>query len=153
MNNGPTSKKRASEAPLAYFDHGFNCAQSVLAGFAHQLGLDESQLLKLASPFGGGVSRRGEVCGAVTGALMAIGLAQGSDTPAGKESTYAMGQDFLKRFEALHGTILCRELIHFDLSTPEGFQQAREQGVFKALCPLFVQDAAEITETFLMKSP
>ena len=145
--------EKAANASLAYFDQGFNCAQSVLAGFVVQLGLDESQMLKIASPFGGGVSRRGEVCGAITGALMALGLAQGSDTPSGKENTYALGQTFLKRFEAMHGTILCRELIHCDLSTPEGFQQARDQGVFKGLCPLFVRDAAEIVEAFLKKSP
>ena len=141
------------EAALTHFDQGFNCAQSVLAPFAVQLGLDESQMLKLASPFGGGVARRGEVCGAMTGALMVIGLAQGSDTPSGKESIYALGQAFLERFEARHGTILCRELIHCDISTPEGFQQAREQAVFKALCPRFIRDSVEIIKAFLVKSP
>jgi C_GCAxxG_C_C family probable redox protein len=145
--------EKAADAALDRFDQGFNCAQSVLAGFAVQLGLDESQMLKIASPFGGGVSRRGEVCGAVTGALMALGLAQGSDIPSGKERTYALGQAFLKRFEAMHGAILCRELIHCDISTPEGFQQLREQGAFKELSPLFVRDAAGIVEAFLGKSP
>ena len=78
------------------------------------------------------MSRRGEVCGAVTGALMALGLAQGADTPAGKEKAYQLGQDFLQRFEIKHGTILCRELIDSDISTPEGHQQARASGVFTA---------------------
>ena len=130
-----------------------DAAQSVLVAFAAQLGLDESRALKLASPFGGGVSRRGEVCGAVTGALMVLGLAQGSDTPAGKESAYLLGQDFLQRFEVRHGTILCRKLINCDISTPEGLQQARERGVFTALCPLFVRNATEIARTLLAKSP
>ena len=141
------------DAAAAWFDQGFNCAQSVLVAFAAQLGLDESRALKLASPFGGGVSRRGEVCGAVTGALMVLGLAQGSDTPAGKESAYLLGQDFLQRFEVRHGTILCRKLINYDISTPEGLQQARERGVFTALCPLFVRNATEIARTLLAKSP
>jgi len=135
----------------ARLDQGFNCAQSVLAAFAAQLGLDESRALKLASPFGGGVSRRGEVCGAVTGALMVLGLAQGSDTPAGKEKAYLLGQDFLQRFETRHGTILCRTLIQCDLSTPEGLQQARGRGVFTDLCPQFVRSATEITQTLLVK--
>jgi len=135
------------------FDHGFNCAQSVLVAFAVQLELDESQMLKLASPFGGGLSRRGEVCGAVTGALMALGLAQGSDTPAGKEITYQLGQNFLQRFEARHGTILCRELIDCDIITPEAQQKAKSRGVFTTLCPLFVRNATEIAQTLLVKSP
>jgi len=142
-----------ADTAAARLDQGFNCAQSVLAAFAGQLGLDESRALMLASPFGGGVSRRGEVCGAVSGALMVLGLAQGADTPAGKESAYLLGQDFLQRFEARHGTILCRKLIDCDISTPEGLQQARSRGVFKALCPRFVRNATEIAQALLVESP
>jgi C_GCAxxG_C_C family probable redox protein len=142
-----------ADTAAARLDQGFNCAQSVLAAFAGQLGLDESRALKLASPFGGGVSRRGEVCGAVSGALMVLGLAQGADIPAGKESAYLLGQDFLQRFEARHGTILCRKLIDCDISTPEGLQQASSRGVFKALCPRFVRNATEIAQALLVESP
>lgn len=142
-----------ADSAAALLDQGFNCAQSVLAAFVPQLGLDEHQALRLASPFGGGMSRRGEVCGAVSGALMVLGLAQGSDTPAGKEISYRLGQDFLQGFEAKHHTVLCRELIDCDISTPEGLQQARSRGVFKALCPVFVRDAAEITQAVLEKRP
>jgi C_GCAxxG_C_C family probable redox protein len=137
------------ELAVARFRQDFNCAQSVFVAFAPQLGMDESQVLKLASPFGGGVARRGQTCGAVTGALMVLGLAQGADTPAGKEDAYRLGQEFLQRFESRHGTILCRELIDCDISTPEGRQQAREKGAFTALCPLFVQNAAEIAQAML----
>ena len=133
------------------FDQDFNCAQSVLAAFAPQLGMDENQALKLASPFGGGVARRGQICGAVTGALMALGLAQGADNPAGNEDTYRLGQEFLQRFESKHGSLLCRELIDCDISTPEGLQQAREKGIFAARCPLFVRGAAEIVQDMLAR--
>jgi C_GCAxxG_C_C family probable redox protein len=138
-----------SEIAVARFHQDFNCSQSVFVAFAPQLGLDESQALKLASPFGGGVARRAQTCGAVTGALMALGLARGADTPAGKEDAYRLGQEFLQRFESLHATILCRELLGCDISTPEGRQKAREQGAFTALCPLFVRDAAEIAGAML----
>ena len=138
-----------SEIALACFRQNFNCAQSVLVAFAPQLGLDESQALKIASPFGGGVARRGQVCGAVTGGLMALGLAQGADTPAGKEDAYRLGQEFLQRFESRHATILCRELLGCDISTPAGRQQAGERGVFTSLCPLFVGHAAEIVQAML----
>jgi C_GCAxxG_C_C family probable redox protein len=139
------------EMAVARFRQNFNCAQSVFVAFAHQLGLDENHALKLASPFGGGVARRGQICGAVTGALMALGLAQGADTPAGKEDAYRLGQEFLQQFESKHATILCRELIDCDISTPEGHQQAREKGVFTSLCLLFVRDAAEIVQAMLVK--
>jgi len=142
-----------SEIAVAHFHQNFNCAQAVFVTFAPQLGLDESQALKLASPFGGGVARCGQICGAVTGALMALGLAQGADTPDGKEDAYRLGQEFLQRFESRHATILCRELIACDISTPEGRQQARAKGAFTALCPQFVRDAADIVQAMLGKEP
>jgi len=142
MNNPP-------EIAITHFSQNFNCAQSVFLAFAPQLGMDESQALKLASPFGGGVARRGQICGAVTGALMALGLAQGADIPDGKEDAYRLGEEFLQRFESRHVTILCRELIDCDIRTPEGLQQAREKGAFTTLCPLFVRDAAEIVQAML----
>jgi C_GCAxxG_C_C family probable redox protein len=141
------------ENALARFSRNFNCAQSVLAAFVPQLGLEEAQALKLASPFGGGVARRGQICGAVTGALMALGLAQGADTPAGKEAAYCLGQEFLQRFESRHGTLLCRELLQVDISTPEGHQQAREKHLFTTRCPLFVADAVDIVQAMLAETP
>ncbi len=136
---------------VARFDQHFNCAQSVFSAFASQLGVDESLMLKLASPFGGGVARRGQVCGAVTGGLMALGLAQGTDTPAGKEEAYRIAQDFLQRFEASHKTILCRDLLGYDISTAQGHQQASEDGAFTRLCPLYVGHAVRIVQEMLEK--
>jgi len=138
-----------SQIATARFNENYNCAQSVFAAFAGQLGMDERILLKIASPFGGGVARRGNICGAVTGALMVLGLAMGADTPGGKEEAYQLGQDFLQRFEARHGTILCRELLEVDIGTEEGLRQAREKGLTTTLCPRFVSDAAEIVQAML----
>ncbi len=138
---------------VARFRQDFNCAQSVFVAFAPRLGLNESQALKLASPFGGGIARRGQTCGAALGGLMALGLALGADTPAGKEAAYRLGQEFLQRFESRHGSLLCRDLLGVDISTPEGHQSAREQGVFKSICPRFVQAAAEIVEEMLAEKP
>jgi C_GCAxxG_C_C family probable redox protein len=142
-----------AETAVSLFQSKFNCAQSVLAAFAPRLGLEQGQALKLASPFGGGVARRGQVCGAVTGALMALGFVHGTDTPAGKEDAYRLGQEFLGRFESKHGTILCWELLGFDISMPEGRRQAQEKDLFNSLCPLFVRGAAEIVQAMLSERP
>jgi C_GCAxxG_C_C family probable redox protein len=131
------------------FKQNFNCSQAVFATFAPRLGISEEAALKLASPFGGGVARRGEICGAVTGALLALGLARGGATPGSKEETYRLAQEFLRQFEAKHGKILCRDLLNFDLSTPAGYEQAKQAGVFRSLCPLFVREAADLLQTFL----
>jgi C_GCAxxG_C_C family probable redox protein len=126
------------------FAQGFSCSQSVFCAFASKLGIAEETALKLTSPFGGGVAHQGQVCGAVTGALLALGLARGSATLAEKDETYRIAEDFIRRFEERYGTLLCRELIGYDLRVPAEYQAAREQKVFKTLCPAFVGSAVEI---------
>jgi len=136
-----------TENAVARFEQGFSCSQSVFSSFAPQFGLSDELALKLASPFGGGIARRGEVCGAVSGALMALGLWHGSVTPEDKDETYKIVREFIHRFEEKHGSIICRRLIGADLSTPEGYQTAKEKQVFVNICPNLVKDAAEIVQS------
>jgi C_GCAxxG_C_C family probable redox protein len=138
-----------TEKAAAIFSQKFNCCQAVFSAFAPQFGLDEETALKLASPFGGGVARQGEVCGAVTGALLAIGLARSAGNPASNPETYRLSQEFLRKFEETHGTILCRNLIDFDISNPAGYQTAADAGVFVTICPGLVRDAVEIVQAVL----
>jgi C_GCAxxG_C_C family probable redox protein len=138
-----------AENAVAIFNQSFNCSQSVFTAFASLFGLEEKTALKVASPFGGGVARQGGMCGAVSGALLTLGLARGADTPAGKEGIYRLSQEFLHCFEEKHGTLLCRELIDCDISTPQGWQKAKETGKFTAICPILVRDAVEIVQALL----
>ena len=133
------------------FAEGFNCSQAVFSAYAAQLGIDDETALKLASPFGGGIAHQGNVCGAVTGALMALGLARGSASfeKDKKDETYRIAEDFIKRFREIHGTVLCRELTGYDISNPDEFQKARESRVFYDTCPGLVKDAAELVSEFL----
>jgi len=138
-----------AETAVAVFGKSFNCSQSVFSAFAAQFGLAGRTALKLASPFGGGVARRGEICGAVTGGLLVLGLARGADTPAGKEDIYRLSQEFMRRFEAKHRALPCRDLLDCDISSPEGWQAAKEAGKFTEICPILVRDAAEMIQTLL----
>jgi C_GCAxxG_C_C family probable redox protein len=95
----------------------------------------------------------GDTCGAVTGALMVIGLKYGQTTgedKAAKEKSYELVREFVKRFRARNrGCIACRELLGADISTPDGMQKIREKQAFTTMCPKFVRDAAEIVEELL----
>lgn len=137
---------------MTLFQQGFSCSQSVCAAYAPALGLPRDMALKIASGFGGGMGRSGEVCGAVTGAIMAIGLKTGpieaADTAA-KEKAYALTQQVIAQFKDRYGTILCRELLSCDLNRPEGLQRARETQLFTKRCPQFVQAAAEIVSALI----
>lgn len=138
-----------TQTALTRFRQGFSCSQSVFSAFAAQFGIAEDLALKIASPFGGGVARQGEVCGAVTGALMVIALKHGTITPEKKEEIYKISQEFIHRFEEKHGSIICRKLVGYDISISEEFQKAREKKVFEKNCPGLVKDAAEIVKSLI----
>ncbi len=138
-----------SERALSYFKDGFNCSQSVLAAFTPDFGLPERTAFMLASPFGAGMGRTQNICGAVSGAIMSIGLRYGKgagDEDDRREDAYARTVRFLDLFKAAHGSINCRELIGVDLSTPENRARAHEEGLFERLCAGYVRDAVEILE-------
>jgi C_GCAxxG_C_C family probable redox protein len=105
----------------------------------------------LAQGFGGGMGRMGATCGAVTGAYMVLGLAQEfSESP--QESlarTYELVREFNQRFKALHGSVICKELISCELSTPEGLAEARNKKIFTTVCPNFVRDSVKLLELLL----
>jgi C_GCAxxG_C_C family probable redox protein len=133
-------------AALDNFDQGFNCAQAVLAAFASRHGLSREHALKVACSFGSGMMR-GETCGAVTGSLMVIGLAHGrcrADDMQARSKTYALAQAFQDRFEKMHGTCDCQELLGLDPTTPEGRKAALDRGLFETRCPTFVRSAVGI---------
>ncbi|MFH1908702.1 MAG: C-GCAxxG-C-C family protein [Chloroflexota bacterium] len=121
----------------------------MFTAFASEFGLPDETALKIAAPFGGGMARTGGTCGALTGGLMVIGLKAGYTTPDGKDETYALARDFLRRFEQRHGALLCRELIGCDLSSPAGLLEARAKGVFNSVCPNLVRDSVEIVVELL----
>jgi C_GCAxxG_C_C family probable redox protein len=129
------------------FNSGFNCAQAVLAAFCEPLGLDRPTALKVASGFGGGLGAQGEICGALTGAIMALGLKFGSGEAdaAAKAETYRKTRQLAEEFKLRTGSLYCRDLLGFDLGTPQGQIQAKVPGSFEK-CDDFVRIAAEILE-------
>jgi C_GCAxxG_C_C family probable redox protein len=137
---------------VSRFEEGFSCSQAIFSTYGEELGLDYEAALKIAGAFGGGIGRMAETCGVVTGALMAIGLEYGAveaEDQAAKDKTYEVAGEFVKRFKTRHGSIICKELLGHDISTPSGVEAAREKGVFSTICPGLVEDAAEIIEAVL----
>lgn len=136
----------------ACFNRGFNCSQSVISTFGPDLGLDQELAYRVAGAFGGGMGRRGDTCGAVTGAFMVIGLKYGAveaGDKAAREKAYALVNEFAARFEARNGDLRCNALLGVDISTAAGREFARLQGRFESRCPKYVGDAAEILEELL----
>jgi len=131
------------------FEGEFNCAQSILLTYGLQYGLDEETARRITAVFGGGIAGTGGICGAVSGALMAISLkccSESAGLSEGKQKAYEKTRQFMDEFNRKHNSILCRELIGYDIGTPEGREKAVELQLFANRCPSFVQSAAEIFE-------
>lgn len=145
------NRENASREAVRLFADGHNCAQAVLGALAPGLGLDRETAVRLATGFGVGLSM-GETCGAVSGAILAIGLAYGGAGPDGTEAklaTYALAGEFFDAFAKVHGGLRCRELIGCDPSTPEGMLVARTEGRFGSICAGLVGTAAAIAADML----
>lgn len=142
---------KRSEKACELFDSNFNCAQSVLAVFSEELGLNRETALKIATCFGGGI-RCGEVCGAVSGAVMALGLKYGhydSFDLETKMKAYEKTRMFIDAFKAKNGSVCCRDLLGYDIGKPEDQKTIKEKGLFKTVCPGMVADAVNILETII----
>lgn len=127
------------------FEKGFNCAESVSIAMSDSLGIKTDIIPKIATPFGGGIGRRGSVCGAVSGAVMAVGLKYGRMGPdEDKEKTYGLALRFYERFKKEFGSVLCYDLIECDLTTPEGKKKAKDLKVHEEKCSKFVAGAVDI---------
>jgi len=142
---------RADEAE-AIFNEGFACSQAVCSAFAQDFGIDRNAALRLSCALGGGMSHTGSTCGAVTGALMVIGMKYGmteADTPEAKAKTYAVANEFITEFLRRNHSINCPDLLGHNISDPKELAAAREQALFRTKCTRYVHDAGEILEKLL----
>lgn len=136
------------EQAIGKFSRGANCAQSVLLTYCNELDLDMNSLLKIGTGFGGGM-RQGEVCGAVAGAIMVLGLKYGPDKiedNEAKEKVYEMVRIFSERFKNMNCSIVCKDLLGCNLNQKGMREYAREKGLFKNICPKLIKDAINILD-------
>lgn len=140
-----------SDKALELFSNNFNCSQAVLTAFAPDFGLDEQLALKLGTSFGGG-ARNGDICGAVSGALLVLGLKYGhyvSSDNEQKARAYEIAVEYTKRFREVNGSVVCRDLLGYDLTKPDEMACIKEKGLFGTVCPKMIKSAVEILESVL----
>ena len=128
------------------FQAELNCAQIVLSYFCEKYNMGKDEAIRLACGFGGGV-RSGELCGAVSGAVMVIGLKYGNskvEEAERKSECYERTKEFTKRFKEDNESIVCRELLKCDISTEEGMMRAQKENLFQTRCVEMVLSAIKI---------
>ncbi len=135
------------------FFKGYNCSQSVFCAFCDVTGLSVDEAARMASSFGAGMGRLREVCGAVSGALLVLGMARGYSDPTdnnAKSDHYHLVQEFAARFKEKNGSIVCRELLAGVDVTPGPNPEERTPEYYKKRpCPQYIYDAAKIVEELL----
>ena len=140
-----------TDKALSLFSNNFNCSQAVFAAFASDFGIDEELALKIGTSFGGG-ARNGEICGAVSGALMVLGLKYGhyqAENNEQKSRAYNIAVEYTKRFKEINKSIVCRDLLGYDLTIPEEMACIKEKNLFTEICPKMVKSAVEVLESIL----
>jgi C_GCAxxG_C_C family probable redox protein len=144
------SKSNRSALAKGFFEQGYNCCQSVVLAFAEDIGLSDETALRLASSFGGGMGKLREVCGALTGAFMVIGMKKGyisPDADAEKAAQYALIQELAESFKQKNGSILCRDLVGEDYAPGDATPGKRTQAYYDSrLCAGLIGDAVRLLE-------
>ncbi|MBQ6467459.1 MAG: C_GCAxxG_C_C family protein [Clostridia bacterium] len=142
-----------SQEAVRLFYEGYNCSQAVFCAFRDLTGLELDCAARLASPFGGGMGRLREVCGTMSGALLALGILKGYDNPENPEAKkehYALVREFARRFEEKYGALRCKELLKDVPVTPGGEPEARTPEFYKRRpCLKLVEGAAAILDDML----
>lgn len=141
------------ELAINCFKEGYNCSQSVVLAFKDVLTIDANELCKIASPFGGGISRMRETCGAVTGMVLVLANLIGYSTPETgekKHELYKNTQEILKIFENKYGSLTCRRLLNLNVVHDDPKPSNRDHSFFmNRPCPELIGGAAELLEIFL----
>ena len=128
------------------FKKGFDCSQVVLEHYVEELGITQGTANRIAAGFGGGMGI-GETCGAVIGAMLALGMKYGHSEEAHmeqKEIMNAKRQEFLEAFIEKYSTCSCKGLLKYDISKPEELKKILEEGLLFDFCPQVVEDTINI---------
>jgi C_GCAxxG_C_C family probable redox protein len=141
-----------AEDAVALFQQGLICSNAVLSVFAPDFGLDRDIALRVSQGFGAGIAYTDDICGALSGAIMVIGLRYGritAEDKTAKEKTYAVVGEFLKQFKQRNGSVECTGLLGYNLSDPQQVAEVKKNKVVTARCPAFVRDAVELVEKLI----
>lgn len=136
-----------NNAEKIYIDQKYNCAEAALLALCREWGISSDAVPQIAAGFGGGVGKKGLICGALSGAVMAIGLRFGSPDPTDTEKRKLVTNyvsRLVESFQDSFGETGCRELTGCDLSTTEGMMKAKVNKVRTEKCRHFVRRAVEL---------
>ncbi|MEI7833603.1 MAG: C-GCAxxG-C-C family protein [bacterium] len=143
------------EDAVDLFDERYACGEAILMAYGPDYGLDRDLAQRLALPLAGGMGHLAKTCGAVTGAMLVLGLNTRATTPDEMElrvQTLGAVQQLVAEFTKLHGTLDCSALLGVDISTSEGYAEFAGSDLINTHCASFVKEVTEIIERIMAES-
>jgi len=147
------SREETIRRAKGYAEEGFLCSESVLMALADHLEVSSEFIPRVATGFGAGIGRSGEVCGAISGGVLGLGLRFGRSNPGlGQEpKPYWYSRKLVDEFREKHGHVRCGNLLELDISRDEDYRAYRERGLWVTACRDYIATATEISYDIIQK--
>jgi C_GCAxxG_C_C family probable redox protein len=139
------SEDEAVEEVTKYVDQGFLCVEAVLKTLADAKGVESEYIPAIATGMAAGVGRTGQICGAVTGAILGLGLWFGRNKPVTSvRKPYWYSRLFIENWMELHNDISCSGLLGLELDTPEDLTIFQERNFWEVKCRKYIVNAVKL---------
>jgi C_GCAxxG_C_C family probable redox protein len=139
------------EVALIYFDDQLNCSQAVFSAYSEMFGVSEDDAIKIAAGFGGGIGRTQETCGALTGAVMALGCKffDINNVEKSKNLIYEKTSELLSKFKEIHKSTYCLDLTGIDFSKEGGRELFKKMNIQEKVCRNCIVDVCNILDEMI----
>ena len=145
-------RQEAVDRAMSYVDNGFLCVEAVLKTLADLKGVESEYIPAIASGMAAGVARTSQICGAVTGAILGLGLWFGRNEPiVSDKRPYWYSRLFIERWNEIHPNTNCTGLLGIDLDTPEGYEKFNEENMWVNKCQLYIREAVGLAYDILLE--
>ena len=143
-------KETAIKLALGYVDEGFLCVEAVFKTLADLHGTESDLIPKVATGFAAGVARTSNICGAVSGAILGLGLWYGRNEPVeGERKVYWYSRKFIDEWEKNHSSTNCTELLGVDIDTTEGNDTFYAENMWENNCKRYISEAVGLAYDIL----
>ena len=146
------NREEVIDRTIGYADQGFLCVESVLKALADLKGVESEYIPAISSGMAAGVARTSQICGAVSGAILGLGLWFGRSTPVtGDRKPYWYSRLFLNRWMEAHPTSSCSELLGIDLDNPEGYKVFQSEDMWENKCKRYIRESTGLAYDILVE--
>jgi len=126
-----------------YFNSGYNCSESIVLAVCEYMGIDKEMPLKIATPFGSGMSKNGNNCGALSAAFIASGMTKGrKNNEESRDPSYIPADVIFNKFKEKYNSVTCHDITKLDLKNSEVIEQNKER-MHKEICGPIVRQVTQ----------